>query len=85
MCAFLRIANTKNTFNSKVYILFPLIGLYPLLFYIFDRDLIDVFQRHTSTFHILQSAILKAIVGFNYKSDQWSAFANNAIEHHSAY
>lgn len=50
-----------------------------------DRNLVDDVYKHSKLIFIIESALRNEIVGFNYKPDQWIAFANNAIQYHSEY
>lgn len=50
-----------------------------------DKSLLDMLFKHINLVYILESARTKTIVGFNYKPNQWSAFAINAIQYYQAY
>lgn len=48
-----------------------------------DRTLVDAVFNYTKQLFVIESARQKRIVGFNYKSNEWIAFANNAVDHYS--
>lgn len=50
-----------------------------------NNDLVDLVFLHDQIVYIFESALREEIIGFNYKSDVWIQFANNAIQHHSKY
>ena len=60
-------------------------ALFTVIKRVSNRKLINDVYNHGKLVLILESARLKAITGYKYKSDQWIAFANNAIEYHSEY
>jgi hypothetical protein len=41
--------------------------------------------KHSKLLFIIESARRQEIIGFNYKRNEWVAFANNAIQYHSEY
>jgi competence CoiA-like predicted nuclease len=47
-----------------------------------NRNLVDGIIEHESLILTIESAKRGEIVGFNYRSDEWVALANNAIEHY---
>lgn len=50
-----------------------------------DRGLVDDVFNHSIILFIIESARNGKIVGFNYKPEEWIAFANNAAHHHGEY
>lgn len=47
-----------------------------------DKALVDSVFNHSQLIFIIESARRKEIVGFNYKPNEWIAFANNAVHYH---
>lgn len=52
---------------------------------LFNRNLVDSAFKHSKLLFIIESASQKEIIGFNYKPNEWIAFANNAIQYYSEY
>jgi competence CoiA-like predicted nuclease len=50
-----------------------------------DKALIDKLFEHSNLICTIESAKRKKIVGFGYKSNEWIAFANNAIHSYKEY
>ncbi|MDP2336271.1 MAG: DUF6035 family protein [Bacteroidota bacterium] len=50
-----------------------------------DKYLVDSVFLHSKLLFIIESAKRHEIVGFNYKPNEWIAFANNAIQYYSEY
>lgn len=50
-----------------------------------DRNLVDVVFNHDTLLFIIESAKRNVITGFNYKANEWIAFANNSIQHYGEY
>jgi len=50
-----------------------------------DRSLVDIAWMHPKILFIIESIKRKEIIGFNYKQDDWIAFANNAIQYYYDY
>lgn len=49
-----------------------------------DRSLVDAVFNYPKQLFAIESARQKRIIGFNYKADEWIAFANNAIANYRA-
>jgi hypothetical protein len=47
-----------------------------------DRTLVDAVFKYSRQLCVIESARQQKIYGFNYKSNEWVAFANNAIDHY---
>lgn len=50
-----------------------------------NRGLVDKSFMFTKLLFIIESAKKQEIIGFNYKHEEWVAFANNAIQYYSEY
>jgi hypothetical protein len=50
-----------------------------------NRQLVDSAFDHYTLLFIIESIKQKKIIGFNWKSHEWIAFVNNAIQYHSEY
>lgn len=61
------------------------VHLYAICNNLSNRDLVDKSFLFTKLLLIIESAKRKEIIGFNYKPDEWVAFANNAIQYYSEY
>lgn len=65
--------------------IFDKILLYSFYKKLKNINLIESVKKHFKLICIIESAKLKKIVGYNYKSTEWIAFANNAIHNYSEY
>ncbi|MFA5330664.1 MAG: DUF6035 family protein [Prolixibacteraceae bacterium] len=61
------------------------VHLYTICNNLSNRDLVDKSFLFTKLLLIIESAKRQEIIGFNYKPDEWVAFANNAIQYYSEY
>lgn len=68
--------------NSEI---FDKILLYSFYKKLKNINLIESVKEHFKLICIIESAKLKKIVGYKYKSTEWIAFANNAIHNYSEY
>ena len=59
--------------------------LYYLANHLKDKNLIDKLFEHSNLICTIESAKRNKIVGFGYKSDEWIAFANNAVHSYKDY
>ncbi len=65
--------------------IFDKILLYSFIKKLKNINLIESVKEHFKLIWIIESAKLKKIVGYKYKSTEWIAFANNAIHNYSEY
>ncbi len=61
------------------------VHLYTICNNLSNRDLVDNAFVFSKLLFIIESAKGQQIIGFNYKPDEWVAFANNAIQYYSEY
>jgi len=61
------------------------IHLYTICNNLSNRDLVDESYLFAKLLFIIESAKGQQIIGFNYKHEEWVAFANNAIQYYSEY
>lgn len=59
--------------------------LYQMCEKLVDKNLVDSAFPLRQIIFIIESAKRKEILGFNYKPNEWIAFANNALYHHTEY
>jgi hypothetical protein len=50
-----------------------------------DKNLVELIFDHSKLLFIIESARRQEIIGFDYRPNEWIAFANNAIQYHSEY